>query len=54
MLMEFCDTDLKRFEDCGCESKKWWPVYHCSLYKLSCRLLNLYVTELLKCKMHGE
>jgi hypothetical protein len=25
-LMEFSDTDLKRFEDCGYEFNKWWPV----------------------------
>jgi len=28
MLIEFSDTNLKRFEDCDCESNKWWPVYH--------------------------
>ena len=26
MLMEFSDTDLKRFEDCGCDSNTWWPI----------------------------
>jgi hypothetical protein len=26
MLMEFSDTDLKCFEDCGCESNNWWPI----------------------------
>jgi hypothetical protein len=38
MLMEFSDTDLKRVEDCGCESNKWWPVYHTIAVCISCLL----------------
>ena len=41
MLMEFSDTDLKSFEDCGCESNKWWPVYHTIAVFISC-LLDCY------------
>lgn len=38
MLMEFSDTDLKHFEDRGCESKKCWPVYHTIAVYISCLL----------------